>query len=258
MSTVSQPVIVVKRRGRRHGHHGGAWKVAYADFVTAMMAFFLVMWLIGQSKAVKQAVGGYFRDPTAFDAQSGRGVLPGGTSMDTHAEEPRDQTVDREAERKRLEAAVKNIRDRLDQVPAFKTLRDQIEFTVTAEGLRIDLVEQDDSTFFDKGSAVLRGESEHILTLIARELAALDHAILIEGHTDSQPYASPDGYSNWELSADRANAARLVMERGGLRPLQIRGVHGLADRELRVPADPFDAHNRRVAIVVQSPGAAAR
>jgi chemotaxis protein MotB len=261
MSAAGQPVVVVKRRGHRPGHHGGAWKVAYADFVTAMMAFFLVMWLVGQSKSVKAAVGGYFRDPAAFAAEGGRGVLPGGTAVDMQMERPAQPKTDADGERQQLEAAVKNIREQLDRVAAFKPLRNQIEFTVTPEGLRIDLVERDDSTFFDSGSAVLRGESERILTMIAHELGALDHRIVIEGHTDSRPYASSDGYSNWELSADRANAARRVMERGGLRPGQITGVLGLADRELRVPSDPFDAHNRRVTILVKrsaEPAQAAR
>ena len=249
MSNPVQPVIIVKKKGGHGGHHGGAWKVAYADFVTAMMAFFLVMWLVNQSKPVKAAIGGYFRDPAAFDASGGRGVLPGGDTI--NPAKPERAPAEQE-ERKRLEAAVLHIREGLDK-EAFKTLRDQVEFTVTPEGLRIDLIEKDDSTFFDSGSATLRGETEHVLGIIAHELGALDHKVDVEGHTDSRSYVKNERYSNWELSADRANAARRVMEREGLRSAQVTSVRGMADRQLRFPADPLDARNRRVSILVKSP-----
>jgi chemotaxis protein MotB len=251
MSNPVQPIIIVKKKGGHGGHHGGAWKVAYADFVTAMMAFFLVMWLVNQSKAVKAGVGGYFRDPVGF-SEGGRGVLPGADSLD----EPKPQAPvenSAEAEKARLEAAVLHIKEGLDQVPSFQTLREQVEFSVTAEGLRIDLIEKSESSFFDSGSAVMHGETERILAVIAKELGALTHDVVIEGHTDSRPYAASDRYSNWELSTDRANAARRTMEREGLQNKQITAVRGLADRQLRVPADPFDARNRRVSILVKSP-----
>src|SRR5712671_1461284 len=249
MTNPLQPVIVIKKKAGHAAHHGGAWKVAYADFVTAMMAFFLVMWLVNQSKPVKAAIGGYFRDPVAFEATGGRGILPGGDTVTPPKPETAPAAQD---ERKRLEAAVLHIREGLDK-EAFKTLRDQVEFTVTPEGLRIDLIEKDDSTFFDSGSATLHGETAHVLGVIARELGALDHQVDLEGHTDSRSYASNDRYSNWELSADRANAARRVMERNGLRHPQVTSVRGLADRQLRFPADPLDARNRRVSILVKNP-----
>jgi chemotaxis protein MotB len=243
-----QPIVIVKKRQHHAGHHGGAWKVAYADFVTAMMAFFLVMWLVNQSKPVKAAIGGYFRDPGVFETGTGgKGVLPGGTAA---APETSAVTASDDAEQKTLERAVTRIRERLEQVPEFKTLAKQIEFTVTPDGLRIDLLEADKSSFFDSGSAIMRGETERILVVIARELGALSETVVIEGHTDSRPYASSDRYSNWELSADRANAARRVMERGGLKPSQVSGVRGLADRELKVPAEPLNSRNRRVSILV--------
>ena len=210
MTNPVQPVIVVKKKGGHAAHHGGAWKVAYADFVTAMMAFFLVMWLVNQSKPVKAAIGGYFRDPAAFDASGGRGVLPGGDTV--NPPKPATPTAEQE-ERKRMEAAVMHIREGLDK-DAFASLRDQVEFTITPEGLRIDLMDKDDSMFFDSGSASLHGETEHILGVIAHELGSLDHQVDLEGHTDSRGYTATDKYSNWELSADRANAARRVMERG--------------------------------------------
>jgi hypothetical protein len=174
MSAPNQPIIVVKKKAGHGGHHGGAWKVAYADFVTAMMAFFLVMWLVGQSQAVKAGVGGYFRDPVVFEATGGRGVLPGADSV----EEPKPQTpASAENEKQRLEAVVLHIKEGLAVEPAFEKLRDQIEFTVTPEGLRIDLIEKDDSTFFDSGSASIRGETGHVFGVIATELAKLDYKI---------------------------------------------------------------------------------
>src|SRR6185369_6221516 len=163
---------------------------------------------------------------------------------------PATPTAEQE-EKKRLEATVAHIREGLDN-NAFASLRDQVEFTITPEGLRIDLIDKDDSTFFDSGSAALHGETEHILGVIAHELGSLDHQVDLEGHTDSRGYASTEKYSNWELSADRANAARRVMERAGLRADQVTSVRGLADRQLRFP-DPYDARNRRVSILVKNP-----
>jgi chemotaxis protein MotB len=247
----THPVIVVKKIKKSHGgHHGGAWKVAYADFVTAMMAFFLVMWLVGQSKAVKASVAGYFRDPGVFEATGGRGIMPGGTGPGDPAPAV-DKATAAAAEQQALEASVSHIREQLDKVPEFKTLRQQIEFTVTAEGLRIDLLESSGSAFFNSGSAGMAPAAERIFAVIARELGTLDNTIVVEGHTDSRQYANSDAYTNWELSADRANAARRVMERGGLKPSQVLEVRGQADRQLKVAASPLDPRNRRVSVLVK-------
>jgi chemotaxis protein MotB len=250
------PIIIVRKKAGHAAHHGGAWKVAYADFVTAMMAFFLVLWLVGQGKDVKAAVGGYFRDPAVFEESGGRGILPGSTEIDEQRIDA--PPVDDQTERQRLEEAATHIREALAQVPAFKTLGDQVEFTVTPEGLRIDLLDRDNSSFFEVGSAVLRSETERILGVIAHEISTLDHVIVVEGHTDSRAYSVSGGYTNWELSADRANAARRVMERDGLGVNQVGSVSGLADRQLRFPDVPFDARNRRVSILVKSPILAAK
>ena len=257
-----EPIIIVKRRGGHAGHHGGAWKVAYADFVTAMMAFFLVMWLVTQSKDVRAAVAGYFRDPGVFQYEHGRGVLPGGKPGAEPGGAPSPVRTKEEApegsERERLAAAAGRIQQELRKAQEFAPLRDQIEMTVTAEGLRIELVERTGSSFFANGSAVLLGESEKILSVIAAELGKLSNDVAIEGHTDSRPYAGgPLGYGNWELSVDRANAARRVMMREGLRPAQLRAVRGFADRQLHIASDPLDPRNRRVSIVVRSQAAAA-
>jgi len=253
-------VIVVKRKRAGHaGHHGGAWKVAYADFVTAMMAFFLVMWLVTQKQDVRAAVAGYFRNPGVL--QTGRGLFNGGKPGAEPGGMPKmvaPPTSDLdEAERQKLKAAASHIREQLMGSSQFAELRDQVEMTVTAEGLRIELVERSGSSFFDSGSAILRGESEQILAVITRELSALPNDLVIEGHTDSRPYASGRDYGNWELSADRANAARRVMAAAGLRDGQPRAVRGFADHELHITNDPLDPRNRRVSILVRSQAAAA-
>src|SRR5690606_29319508 len=142
------------------------------------------------------------------------------------------------------------------RLPGFAQLRNQVEFAVTTEGLRIELVDHNGSSFLDSGSSVLRGESERILSIIGREISAFQNDVVIEGHTDSRPYAgNSQMYTNWELSTDRANAARRVMLAAGLRPDQISAVRGFADTDLRVPDDPFDPRNRRVSIVVRNPSA---
>jgi chemotaxis protein MotB len=251
----AQPIIVKKKKAGHHGHHGGAWKVAYADFVTAMMAFFLVMWLVGQSKAVKSAVAGYFRDPGIFDQQKSNGPIAGGDlRLDPEAAPPSDPASPNAlaaGEKAALEETAKRIKDRLAESPDLRSLGKQIEITITRDGLRIELVDAEKQTFFASGSAAPAAGTEKVLELIAKELGQLPNSIVIEGHTDSRPYATTDLYSNWELSADRANAARRVMERSGLRTAQVRGVRGYADRQLRVQDAPLDARNRRVSVIVE-------
>ena len=253
----SQPIIIIKKnRGGHGGHHGGAWKVAYADFVTAMMAFFLVMWLVGASPDVKKSVAGYFRDPGVFDFEKSIGMMAGGmTGIDEGRAPETVQQPDAAAltvERQRLQAAAEHIRDNLADAPELEELRDQIEFQVTSEGLRIELLEKDGSSFFDSGSAVLRGESVRILSIIGHELGTMTNDVVVEGHTDSRPFGAGHSYSNWELSADRANAARRVMEAVGLNPGQVQSVRGFAATQLRLPDEPMDPRNRRVSIVVRS------
>jgi chemotaxis protein MotB len=253
--------IIIKRNKKKHAaHHGGAWKVAYADFVTAMMAFFLVMWLTTQNEEIKANIAGYFRDPGLFDYQKSQGILPGGPPGVEPGAPPAPGAVAPESlerEKQVLIDAANRVREQLLKIEEFKTLRDQIEITVTAEGLRIELVERSGSSFFDSGSAVLRGESEQILRVIAHEVGALTNDIVVEGHTDSQQYTSGERYGNWELSADRSNAARRVMERGGLHEGQVRAIRGFADTNLHFPSAPLDARNRRVSILVRSQAVAA-
>jgi chemotaxis protein MotB len=250
MSLGGQPIIVKRKKAGHGGHHGGAWKVAFADFMTAMMAFFLVMWLVGQSKEVKTAVAGYFRDPGAFDQARSNGPIAGGDLKLDPAAAPPSDPVEGHAnglaadERAALEETAKRIKQGLAESPDLRSLGKQIDIQVTRDGLRIELVDAERQAFFASGSAALAAGTEKVLELIARELGTLKNSIVMEGHTDSRPYAVSDIYSNWELSADRANAARRVMERSGLQTGQVRGVRGYADRQLRVAGEPLDARNR--------------
>jgi chemotaxis protein MotB len=252
------PVIIVKKKKGGHAApHGGAWKVAYADFVTALMAFFLVMWAVGQSAQVRAAIAGYFKNPGLFDYEKSNSMVPGGEKgvLPEPKSGPSGEAASL-ADAARLEQAASRIRQALGGVPEFSKLKDQIEVKLTAEGLRIELLEKTDTGFFDTGSAKINASGQHILVAIASELSKVPNGIVFEGHTDSRPYQSTVGYTNWELSADRANAARRMMEANGLAAPQVRGVRGCADTQLRNPKDPYDAMNRRVTIIVQHNGGA--
>jgi chemotaxis protein MotB len=245
----NQPVIIIKKAGHaRHGHHGGAWKVAYADFVTAMMAFFLVMWIVGQSPQVKASVAGYFRDPGAFDQQRSAGLLPGASAGVSTSEVAPPQDI--EAAKATLERVAAQLREAIQSIPKFAALGDRLQIHVTEEGLLIELLETNNESFFDSGSSHLREDTVALLEVIGKELSALTNKVAIEGHTDSHPYSAPNGYTNWELSADRANAARRVMQ-PGLNPTQMEAVRGYADQHLRYPDNPLDPRNRRISIVVR-------
>ena len=259
MRAKEHPVIIIRRKKAGHGgHHGGAWKVAYADFVTAMMAFFLVMWLAAQDSRIREAVAGYFSEPGLMPHEQSNSVLESGrggidpSGMTVLERQPQGL---QEAEQRALASAAARIREET-QAREFESLRDQVELQVTSEGLRIELVERSGSSFFDSGSSLLRGESVKILSVIAREIGKLQNDVVIEGHTDSRQYANGERYGNWELSSDRANAARRVMLVEGLREGQLRTVRGFADNELRIPEQPLDPRNRRVSIVVRSQSAA--
>jgi chemotaxis protein MotB len=247
------PIIIVRKKRRHgHGHHGGAWKVAYADFVTAMMAFFLVMWIVGQSQTVRAAVAGYFRDPGIFEQQRSTGPIAGGeASIDPNATPFLPREARQEIERL-LKQTAEEIRRALAAQPSLSALANQIEIQVTAEGLRIELVESTTISFFDSGSAVLRPESIEVLTVIAGELGRLGKPVILEGHTDNRQYTNRESYTNWELSSDRANAARRAMLGHGLVDGQIDNVRGYADTRPRISSDAADPRNRRVSIVVRT------
>jgi chemotaxis protein MotB len=250
---------VIVKRGHGGGHHGGAWKVAYADFVTTMMALFIVLWITGQSESVKQAVARYFRHPGVFrtgDAGSlatgGAGILPGesgeqGGNVEVGPGGQRDAASEEAA----FQAAAADIRRLLEESAGLQALREQVEIQVAPEGLRIELIEREGSPFFRVGSATVLPGREPLLQTLARVLRGLPNHITIEGHTDSRQYSRNLEYSNWELSTDRANSARRVMEQSGLPRGQVDRIVGYADRLLRVPEDALHASNRRITLIVR-------
>jgi chemotaxis protein MotB len=233
-----QPIVIIKKKAGHGGHHGGAWKVAYADFVTAMMALFIVLWLMSStSKQTQEEIAGYFRDPKGTATKKGSEGKP-------IPKEVKEKKEDMEALKKDLLRAIADIN-------ALNKIKKQIEISVTEEGLRIEMVEDEKGTFFELGSAKPTPVLEEVLEVLAGQLKALPNKISIEGHTDAQPYVNRSNYGNWELSADRANEARREMQNDGIRLDQVSQVRGFADQRLHFPTKPFDAGNRRVSLVVQ-------
>jgi chemotaxis protein MotB len=227
-----------QKKGGHGGHHGGAWKVAYADFVTAMMALFIVLWLLSSSsKQTQMAISGYFKDPSGTATKTGTSLAGTGENIQLTKQ-------DMAQLKEQLQKSIQKMND-LDN------LKKNIEMTVTAEGLRIELLESAKGTFFNSWSAALNQSGQELLTLLAVELGKVPNRLSVEGHTDAKPFTGIGSYSNWELSSDRANAARRLMQQAGLRSDQVSQVRGFADQRLRNLEDPLDASNRRVSIIVQ-------
>ena len=243
MTAKNQPMIVIKKKGGHGGHHGGAWKVAYADFVTAMMALFIVLWLMGSSEKVKKAVAGYFNDPRGTANLLGTTMAGNGVAVSLES----DEHMQMEKLKDKLEEQIRAKKE-------LEKLSKQIEITITAEGLRIELLEGKDGTFYQSGSAQLNGTGQELLALLAGELKTLPNSLLIEGHTDAASYSRNANYTNWELSADRANSARRLLQQDGVRSNQVTQVRGYADQFLRVKNSPYDPSNRRISILVKNEG----
>jgi len=256
VKAAQQPIIVVRRKKQAHAHHGGAWKVAYADFVTAMMAFFLVMWLAAQDSTIRTAIAGYFQEPGLLPHEQSNGIVASGQGGIDNAGMPtvvpRKAQGMLEAEQRALVTAAEHIKQHMAQFGGGGPLKGQVEITITDEGLRIELVDRSQSSFFDTGSSVLVGDSEKILTAIGNEVGKLANNVVVEGHTDSAAYQHGQTYDNWNLSTDRANVARRVLVQSGVRPDQLKGIRGYADTALRYQDQPLDPRNRRVSIVVKS------
>lgn len=236
MAEPIQPIII-KKIGGHAAHHGGAWKVAYADFVTAMMALFIVLWLMNASKQVQEAVGGYFKDPRGSAKVVG-----------TNRNGTGENVVLKKEDMKKLKDALLQSIHHLDP---FDKLKGQIEITMTAEGLRIELMESAKGTFFELGSAKPTPELIGLLKVLSAEVGKLPNKISIEGHTDSKPYSGARNYDNWDLSTDRANEARRIMQAEGIQPDQVSQVRGFADQRLRLPQNPDDPSNRRISLIIQ-------
>lgn len=235
--SVKPPIIVIKKKAAHGGYHGGAWKVAYADFITAMMALFIVLWLLNTSKQIQQAISGYFKDPSGFSKKIGSNMQGSGENF----------VVSRD----NMAQLKEELQNAIRQVPNFDKLKNHIDMTITSEGLRIELLESASGTFFNSGDSGPNTDGQGILILLSQELGNLPNKIAIEGHTDSTPYARRSNYGNWELSADRANAARRLMQQSGIRDNQVVQVRGFADQKLRKPDNSLDPSNRRVSLIVQ-------
>jgi chemotaxis protein MotB len=220
--------------------HGGAWKVAYADFVTALMALFIVLWMMNSTVRVKSSITGYFRDPRGYTQKMGAGPAAAGEGL----------TVDH----LHVSDIQKRFEEALRRMPDFPAVRDHVQFSVTGEGLRIDLLETEQGLFFVTGSPNPTSEGEHLLQLLADEIGKMPNPVVIEGHTDARPYRNAlasSSYGNWELSADRANAARRLLQAHGVRLQQVVEVRGYADQKLLDAGNPESARNRRVSLVVK-------
>ena len=230
------PIIRIKRKGSQGKNHSDAWKVAYADFVTAMMALFIVLWLMSSSSDVQKSVAGYFRDPKGFGAQTGSSMKGNGEGLSIT--------------KSSMSLLQGEIERALKSSPQFEDIKDYVQMTITGDGLRVELVDTEKGLFFESGQAVPTQKGKALIEKLAPILGAMPRSILVEGHTDSKPFGNAD-YSNWDLSIDRANAARTIMEKSGLRANQVVQVRGFADQQPRPAKTREDSSNRRISIVVQ-------
>lgn len=250
MSDLNGSSPIIKKKKKHHdGHHGGAWKVAYADFVTAMMALFIVLWVLGQDDAIKQSIAHYFRDPIGF-SEGGKGMLKGGAPSIISLKD--DGQVKPEIEKEQLRKMGDKMISELSQDPDFSNLMEHLKIEIVDEGLRIELLDTKDDVFFEIGTAALKDPVKKLLRKITLQLTKINNLITIEGHTDSRPYSgSQNGYTNFELSADRANSARREIVSAGLDQMRIVDIRGFADRRLRDVNDPYSVSNRRISIIVK-------
>ena len=259
-----QPIIIKRKKKVVGGHHGGSWKVAFADFATAMMAFFLVLWLTATaSPEQKRAVEGYFKDPVGFT----EGGSPNPVDLEGSASVIEESTQDQEAstiqieddvvdeladtlEQRRMQELFQELQERIEQNQTLQEFKDQLLIDITDEGLRIQIVDRSGRPMFDSGRAELKYYSQDILFELAKTLGSVNNKLSITGHTDATPFSGRPGYTNWELSADRANTARRALVAGGVRLEQIARVVGLSDSVLFDRSNPTAPVNRRISIIV--------
>jgi chemotaxis protein MotB len=240
------PPPLPARRDFADKHRGGAWKVAYADFVTALMALFIVLWMMNSGTRVKQSVSGYFRDPRGYTRTLGAGSGSSGEGLAVHRDNVRNV-------QQQIESALR-------KMPEFRAIRNNVLFSVTGEGLRIDLLETEQGLFFATGNTAPTTSGEHLLEVLADELGKMPNQLVIEGHTDARPFRNStqsSRYTNWELAADRANAARRILHTSGVRPEQVVETRGFAAQRLLDPKEPESPRNRRISVVVKFPNSAA-
>lgn len=271
-----QPIIVKKIKKGGHGHHGGAWKIAYADFVTAMMAFFLLMWLLGSTtEGDRKGIQDYFNNPVKISMMGGSGsgdsshvIQGGGQDLTRSTGQVKRGQVEAErktyqlqalkaqqaaAEAARLEALKERVEQVLATSPQLDAFKSQIRLDMTPDGLRIQIVDEQNRPMFDSGSAVVKPYMRELLRAIGGVLAEVPNKLTLEGHTDAAAFgAGPAGYSNWELSADRANASRRELVAGHLGDAQVLRIQGLAASVPYDRADPLNPINRRISIIVMN------
>ncbi|QVM90909.1 flagellar motor protein MotB [Pseudomonas entomophila] len=267
----NQPIIVKRVKRFGDGHHGGAWKIAFADFATAMMAFFLVLWLLSTATPEQKiAIAGYFKDPIGFSESGTPYIIDLGGSPqlapektinpetkseptpDTSIQLDKDQveTMAEQVERERLELLLQELQNKVEENPQLQKFKDQILFEITQDGLRIQIMDAENRPMFDLGSARLQPYFEDILLAMADTIKAVPNKISISGHTDAKPYAGTGDFGNWELSANRANAARRALVAGGYPDGQVARVVGYASSSLFDRENPFNPVNRRIDIIV--------
>lgn len=248
------PIIIKKKKAHGgHGHHGGSWKVAYADFVTAMMAFFMVMWIMGLSEDQKKEVAGYFRDPFGYLKTAPKsdsiitlaGVPPSNPAAfvdQDHGKQSKDQSE--------LEKIESKVKEQMQASPDLSQLQPYVEMSMTAEGLQIEFVEKKDTAFFALGSAEILPKARELMQkVVAPLLIKANRRVVIEGHTDAKPYASDD-YTNIDLSADRAKSVYRALKQASVPSKLFRGVRGAGDSSLKDPGHPFSSENRRVTLLL--------
>jgi chemotaxis protein MotB len=246
------PSIRVVKKGGHEKAHGGAWKVAYADFTTSMLALFIVLWILAQSEEIKQGVSGYFRDPIGV-GKSGAGLLRAkGAAMMPNRTRPTTPTIPSDDPLLELERQASSLKTTIDTTPGLSELSEQIQIEVTSEGVRVEMLDDAHDKFFRRGSAELSPSLRRALELLGRKFSEWPSQVVIEGHTDNVPYSQDSPISNWELSTERANSARRVLVAAGLPEERIFAVRGYADRRPRIPEDPSDARNRRISILLLS------
>ncbi len=269
----TQPIVIKKIKKGGHGHHGGAWKIAYADFVTAMMAFFLLMWLLGSTtKEQKQAISDYFNNPSPIAGPGGastsmikigggkditysEGDMKKGSNPDEKPKKTEETAPEvgqiTQIDKERLVALKKELEDAIDANEALKPFKDQLLLELTKEGLRIQIVDKENRAMFTSGSSVMQPYAVKILNEIGKVINHVPNRISLSGHTDATPYSKFSGiYTNWELSADRANASRRALVHGGMDDAKVARVVGLSSAVLFDKADPVNPINRRISIIV--------
>jgi len=267
MDEAERPIVIKKIKKAAHGHHGGAWKVAFADFATAMMAFFLLLWLLSAATPEqKEAISGFFDADAQIGIGEGAGFSDsmidlGGTGDTSKGSEGEDWengggsgqgTQEIEEEARQMEELLEILKQAIEEKEELKAFKDQLKLSVTPEGLRIQIVDKENRPMFESGKAVMRDHATKILREIAPIISKAGNRISLTGHTDAASFVRKDGYSNWELSADRANAARRALIYAGLPPSKVGRVVGLADASLYNPDNPLDPINRRISIVVMN------